>query len=123
MGFVLCALAALVLPGCGGKGMVSASATESALNAVLDRHDAAVNGTLPPLSDFEKATALRSSALLRKAWNVALERDAAAPVQFQSAVTPSHGDTYAPLIVSQCGGRLVGCTNTVAVPGPFPPGN
>ena len=88
---VMCAVLATLpgLAGCGGKGMVSASATDAAMQAVLKRHDAAVNAPGNPLglNDVEKSTALRSSALLRTAWDTALER-AIVPVKIETAALP-----------------------------------
>lgn len=108
---LLCSIVPL-FAGCGGKGSVSASATDAAMTAVLKRHDAAVALPSNPLglNEVEKSTALRSSALLREAWDTALQRGVVA-VRVESQTSPVlPDDRYAPILTEFVNGRLVGCT-------------
>ena len=63
---VLAGLAA----GCSSQGMVNAVAVQPVLTPVLDRHDNYVANDAG-LSDVEKATYLRSTAILRDTLNAA----------------------------------------------------
>ena len=80
--FVLFALALCLLGGCqmfqGGKGQISAVAIEAPMTGVMQRHDAYVTADAN-LTDVEKTTFLRSSELVKKAMDTALERNPAVP--------------------------------------------
>lgn len=65
----LIALAGLAA-GCTTSGMVNASALSAALTPVMDRHDNYVAHD-PALSELEKATYLRSTAITRDILKVA----------------------------------------------------
>lgn len=66
---MLCFLAACA----SGKKMVSAEAIDPLIQGVTNRHDSYVSAD-PNLTDVEKTTYIRSSQLLKKTMDTALER-------------------------------------------------
>lgn len=69
----------LAFAGCTANGKISADAIDSSVTAVCDRHDAYVSDD-PRLSDADKATFLRSSALLKKVVAEAKASETSPPV-------------------------------------------
>ncbi len=70
---IVACLCMLALAGCTGTGYVQASAVDSGMRKVCERHDKFIKGELDPraMSEADKATALRTSDLVIQVLNAA----------------------------------------------------